>query len=257
MNIQELTKECLTLNEKIMEKEQQRAMQENDLNHLQRRMEMLLNQIAQTDDDCKICRDRINEDEQKLSKLVGNRSIKGLLQESMQLSEAAMKRYHDQMEKVLQAECQHKEATGQYTECKEEATLADNRAVREREAVDLWMQRYNANHPPVQYAELQEMFSTERNWSEIRARVRAIQMEYLLAQARVDKIGSQLVALQAEGTHFDSDSDSLRQQLITQIETLEERRRETMMQIATISLQLNTHERAESLIREDLMQEKR
>ena len=82
-------------------------------------------------------------------------------------------------------------------------------------------------------------------------------MEYLLAQARVDKIGSQLVALQAEGTHFDSDSDSLRQQLITQIETLEERRRETMMQIATISLQLNTHERAESLIREDLMQEKR
>ena len=93
MNIQELTKECLTLNEKIMEKEQQRAMQENDLNHLQRRMEMLLNQIAQTDDDCKICRDRINEDEQKLSKLVGNRSIKGLLQESMQLSEAAMKRY--------------------------------------------------------------------------------------------------------------------------------------------------------------------
>lgn len=257
MNIQELTKECLTLNEKIMEKEQQRAMQENDLNHLQRRMEMLLNQIAQTDDDCKICRDRINEDEQKLSKLVGNRSIKGLLQESMQLSEAAMKRYHDQMEKVLQAECQHKEATGQYTECKEEATLADNRAVSEREAVDLWMQRYNANHPPVQYAELQEMFSTERNWSEIRARVRAIQMEYLLAQARVDKIGSQLVALQAEGTHFDSDSDSLRQQLITQIETLEERRRETMMQIATISLQLNTHERAESLIREDLMQEKR
>ena len=257
MNIQELTKECITLNEKIQEKEHQREIQECHLKHLERIQEQLLARISQTDDDCKLCRDRINEDEQKLSKLVGSRTSKGLLQDSIQLSEAAMERYNKQMERVLQAERQHKETAGQYTECKVMTTMTDERTASERETLDLWMQRYNANHPPVQYAELQEMFATERNWGEIRGHVRAVQMDYQLSQARVDKISSQLVALQTEGTNFGTDNDAIRQQLIAQIETLEERHRETMMQIATISLQLNTHERAETLVREDLMQEKR
>ena len=255
LNIQELTKECLTLNERIREKENQYELQKLQIQHMEQQFEQLLENITQVDDNCKLSVDRMREDEQKLTKLVGKQSAKALLQEAIQNAEAVMDRYHSQLEIELQVEGTQKDLEGRYMECKEASDLIAQRVAAERQAVDCWIQKYNANHPPVQYEELNEMFANEHDWNEIRTRIRDIQMNYLLTQARVTKLGSQIVTLQAEGSNFGTDTEALRNQLIAQIETLEQRRKETMMQIATISLQLNSHERAESLKKEGLMRE--
>lgn len=255
LNIQELTKECLTLNERIREKENQYELQKLQIQHMEQQFEQLLENITQVDDNCKLSVDRMREDEQKLTKLVGKQSAKALLQEAIQNAEAVMDRYHSQLEIELQVEGTQKDLEGRYMECKEASDLIAQRVAAERQAVDCWIQKYNANHPPVQYEELNEMFANEHDWNEIRTRIRDIQMSYLLTQARVTKLGSQIVTLQAEGSNFGTDTEALRNQLIAQIETLEQRRKETMMQIATISLQLNSHERAESLKKEGLMRE--
>lgn len=255
LNIQELSKECLTLNERIREKENQYELQKLQIQHMEQQFEQLLENITQVDDNCKLFVDRMREDEQKLTKLVGKQSAKALLQEAIQNAEAVMDRYHSQLEIELQVEGTQKDLEGRYMECKEASDLIAQRVAAERQAVDCWIQKYNANHPPVQYEELNEMFANEHDWNEIRTRIRDIQMNYLLTQARVTKLGSQIVTLQAEGSNFGTDTEALRNQLIAQIETLEQRRKETMMQIATISLQLNSHERAESLKKEGLMRE--
>lgn len=255
LNIQELTKECVTLNERIREKENQYELQKLQIQHMEQQFEQLLENITQVDDNCKLFVDRMREDELKLTKLVGKQSAKALLQEAIQNAEAVMDRYHSQLEIELQVECTQKDLEGRYMECKEASDLIGQRVAAERQAVDCWIQKYNANHPPVQYEELNEMFANEHDWNEIRTRIRDIQMNYLLTQARVTKLGSQIVTLQAEGSNFGTDTEALRNQLIAQIETLEQRRKETMMQIATISLQLNSHERAESLKKEGLMRE--
>lgn len=257
MNIQELTKECLELNETIHKTENKRKLQEMQLMHLKQKMEILLIQITLLDDDIKVCHDRINEDTQKLRKLIGNESSKTLLQKYMETAQTIKNKYDEQHEKAFQAEVKYNEAKGRLMENKEAAIITDERTVTERQAVDLWIRQYNANHPPVQYTELEEMFASEHNWNDIRNRIRAIQMEFQLTQARVDKLGSLLVALQAEGMTYGTDTDTIQKQLIAQTETLENRRRETIMQIAAITIQLNMHKKAEESIKEENMQEKR
>ncbi len=256
MRIQEIVKEWNELTMQLASIDNERALKELKLTYLQQTHQTLLTLISQLVDDRQECHDRIDEDRQNLEKLIGKESSKQRLQMLINDYKNARTLLDEQREKTHQCELRKSKNAGRQTENVEAGNLTDERAMNERQGVDLWMRKYNANHPPVQYNELEEMFANDRNWNDIRARLRSVQMESLLTQARVDKLGSQLVSLQAEGTLNGTDTDLIQNQLAGQIETLEGRRRETMMQIATLTQQLNAHKKAEISIKEEKMKEK-
>ena len=114
-----------------------------------------------------------------------------------------------------------------------------------RSALDIWIRQFNAQHPPVQYSELEQTFQTENEWNEIRKEVRHIQMETALSQAKVDSLQSQIIGLQAEGgPSMGYDESSFQASLVSQRETLREKRREALMQLARLDVQLEEHEKA-------------
>jgi DNA repair exonuclease SbcCD ATPase subunit len=115
---------------------------------------------------------------------------------------------------------------------------------QERSRLDLWIRNFNMHHPPVQYTELEEVFSEEKDWENTRSRILQVQRDIILCQARVDDLNSRLLSLQTEGNYHNADNETLQESLASQQENLESKRREIMMQIARYSVALEDHEKA-------------
>ena len=100
------------------------------------------------------------------------------------------------------------------------------------------------HHPPVQYSELQEVFSEDKDWAAIRSNIQKIRQDITRCQTRVDDMNSRFIALQAEGNYHNADNETLQESLSAQMESLEGKLNEVMMQIARQSVILEEHEKA-------------
>ncbi|MBO4906264.1 MAG: hypothetical protein J5486_04405 [Bacteroidaceae bacterium] len=117
-----------------------------------------------------------------------------------------------------------------------------------RRQLDDWMRNYNASHPPVQFSELERLFSDNRDWNDVRTQVREVDMAQALTQTKVDGIRAELVALQAEGTNINTDSvEEEIKRLHAQADELWARQREIMQQMVRYDEQLRWHEIAKTL----------
>lgn len=132
----------------------------------------------------------------------------------------------------------------------EEATrLVEQNYSAEQRELDLWMQRYNANNPPVQKGELEHLLADGRDWSEIRHNVRAVTMEQTITQARVDRLRSQIISLQADGLRPIADNGDAEEEMLQgQLDDLEQQRRKILQQIAHLDEQLKMHQQTEKPI---------
>lgn len=118
------------------------------------------------------------------------------------------------------------------------------RAHEQRE-LDLWMQRFNSNNPPVQMAELERVLADGRDWAPTRQQVRANSQQIAILQARTDNLRAQIIALQANGLRPVSGNGEAEQaQLEQQIQDLEAKRRDVLMQIAKADEALRRHTQA-------------
>ena len=115
---------------------------------------------------------------------------------------------------------------------------------RERSRLDLWIRNFNMHHPPVQYAELQEIFKEEKDWESIRSVILNVQRDVAVCQSRVDDLNSRLLSLQADGNYHNADDETVQESLAAQLESLESKRNEISMQIARLSVALEDHEKA-------------
>ena len=115
---------------------------------------------------------------------------------------------------------------------------------KEHSRLDIWIRNFNMHHPPVQYSELQEVFSEERDWVATRSSIHKIRQDITRCQTRVDDMNSRFIALQAEGNYHNADNETLQESLSAQMETLESKLNEVMMQIARQSVILEEHEKA-------------
>lgn len=115
---------------------------------------------------------------------------------------------------------------------------------QERSRLDLWIRNFNMHHPPVQYAELQDIFNEEKNWEDIRTVIQKVQRDVAVCQSRVDDLNSRLLSLQADGNYHNADDKTLQESLAAQQENLESKRGEIMMQIARLNVTLEDHEKA-------------
>ena len=174
------------------------------------------------------------------------------------LSDRDVKEYYEsyalQIKKAEQEWREHLEATQQETQilAKLDGRLQEltsfgegiaAEAVSERSQLDIWMRQFNANHPPVQYTELEQAFAKDKDWNITRDKIRSLRIEVMLEQARVDNLRSSIVALQAEGMRpSDNDDAGVLESLLAQKETLEKQRQEVLIQLAEQHIAQTRHE---------------
>ncbi|MBQ8968720.1 MAG: hypothetical protein IJ064_03175 [Bacteroidaceae bacterium] len=182
------------------------------------------------------------EDARTLERIVEKHNPKEFFHIHYQLLEQAIKEEEEQRDTVRKTREQLSEMEGRQHELENMGRKLDEKSVAERSKLDIWMRQFNANHPPVQYVELERAFTTDYDWNDLRKRIRDIRIEAMLEQARVDHLRSAIVALQANGTRPNSENiDEAIASIVSQQKQQEKQRQEVLMQLAEQHIALSTH----------------
>lgn len=170
---------------------------------------------------------------------LNNRQIEAVHDELLEnLSESLEIEFQEQ-DQTRQTELQKSFLEGQLSNIREYGRELDERCSLQRSSVDTWIHAYNASHPPVQYSELAEVLTKDIDWNVQRQRIRNNMLERSLEQSRIDALEAELIALEAvTGTISSAQVSEQQVLLISQIEELESKRRDVIMQIARMQLQL-------------------
>jgi len=190
-------------------------------------------------------RKAIQNDNQKSSeRILGDMEIKDYFEYNLRHLQDAVHAQRQQNKATTDALLQQATMRGQQTQLVETCQQLDDNAVAERSQLDIWMRKFNANNPPVQYAELERVFTQNKDWSGDREKIRAIRLDAILEEKHVDALRSQIVSLQAEGKRpSNAEHADVMESLVSQLEVLEKRRQEVMMQIAEQRIALQNHEK--------------
>ena len=197
---------------------------------------------AQTRDDTEQRNIIRKEGEKTYKNTLGENEIKDYFDKYYQILLKTQETVEEQGKKKKKAALQLAEMTGRQQILAEQGKSLDDEVIARRSQLDVWIRKFNATHPPVQYSELTRTFDCERDWSTTREKVRSIRIEAMLEQARVDALHRRIVALQAEGIHpSDTDNTDLQASLVAQQKQLEQQREDILVQLANQRIALNTH----------------
>ena len=217
-------------------------------------IERLRKNIEQAQADIALCENIANKSKEReakaitaLSKLLPDMDGKSLfkqarerLAQQRERLQALMAEYteHERRKLSLEAQQAHiDQATHQM-----EARLADD-----KRELDMWMQRFNSNNPPVQVAELERVLADGKDWTDARQRIRSNLLEMAITQARVDNLRAQIIALQADGLRpIAGNGDSEQAAIEQQISELEQQRRKVLLQMAQFDEQLRKHQQTDN-----------
>ena len=183
------------------------------------------------------------EGEKTYETMLGQMEVKDFFDLHYQNLTEARKISEQQRETTQKTALELAEMSGRQQELIAQGRALDTATVEERSRLDVWIRQFNANHPPVQYAELERAFAQDKDWNETRRTVRGLRIEAMLEQARVDALRSAIVALQAEGIRPSSDNaEEVLESIVSQQKQLEKQRQEVLMQIAEQQIALNKHQ---------------
>lgn len=93
----------------------------------------------------------------------------------------AMKEAHARLEKAMDRGCvsaiNYSRTEGMLQELNQSSKDVERQMAQLRYSLDLWISRYNANHPPVQYEELEKALDPTTDWEKIRKDIRQARIE--------------------------------------------------------------------------------
>ncbi|MBO4800669.1 MAG: hypothetical protein J5545_02250 [Bacteroidaceae bacterium] len=243
LQIQDMMDQWNDINEDIHRHEIRIQALDTENTQLSKAIEQVILDITQVEGLAAKATDLISKSKNALEKLLplstGKTQFKATeqqLEEQQQLTRNARDLYQEKQQQRLSTEAQirhFQESTRQTEE-----HIAD-----ERRELDLWMRQYNANNPPVQFAELQRVLADGKDWNAVRKEVREALIEQAILEARVDNLRAQIIALQADGLRPVTDNgESEQASLQQQQEELEAQRRDILKQMAHLDSLLHAHE---------------
>ena len=127
-------------------------------------------------------------------------------------------------------------------------TLQTNRQQSQEEhrekttQLDLWILKFNADHSPMQFAELESIFSDPRDWNALRQRLDALKEQRTLAEKALEEARHKLLLLQSR-TDRPSQTGAETREALTQTATqLDTQRRQAAERLMAINLRLQQHD---------------
>ena len=243
MRIEEMEEEWKRLTSTLPEKKQRQADVQT-LKDAKQASLVFLNKLMQQMREDSDRRYAVRKDGEKTySGMIGEQDVKEYFESNYQRLQQAEQKKQEEQEVTEKAASLQDILAGKKEELEQQTAILDAASNDERSKLDIWMRQFNASHPPVQYAELEKVFSSEKDWNATRETLRSLRIEVMLEQSRVDAIRSAIVALQAEGMRpSDSDEQCVMESLVLQKEQLEKQRQAIMMQLAEQRIALNKHE---------------
>ncbi|MCM1108555.1 MAG: hypothetical protein NC388_05805 [Clostridium sp.] len=244
MRIQQMTERWIQLNNSIKENGAVIKQKKDMIGNLDLRIKNLRGLLDNINEAKTATEELIKDKQNTYRKLLGEKDVKKYSTELKHAMDERRTEERLKREELQQAKAKYLQAEGELTALEDDSRRLEEMTAAEREKLDLWMRRYNANHPPVQLIELERVFASEHDWNQIRETVRGLSREMALAQARVDSIRAELTAHQADGMRPAENEEDTREAMKNRQLQLEQKRREILSQIAAYDVRLAAHERS-------------
>lgn len=239
-----LTNTWKTVNSQILKEEQELTLYKAQHETLLQEFKTFRHYLELVENRTGDRQNRIDENENTIKQTVGEAGPKQLYDEAyLQMANAKQTEKNEWEEtQKIQVEMNYLRGRNEFHNIY--GKELSEKLSEEHSRLDLWIRNFNMHHPPVQYTELQEVFSEEKDWIAVRSRIQQVQKDIIRCQTRVDEMNSRFIALQAEGNYHNADNESLQESLAAQMENLEGKLHDVMMQIARLTVALEDHEKA-------------
>jgi septal ring factor EnvC (AmiA/AmiB activator) len=248
MNMQEKSSQWYKLLEQIQKLDVELAGLDAQLKGIASQLEMIEQNIAAQDDAKSKLIFLLNNKKETYSEIMGEKDpkehLKELTEQKDKLSRERVKcrsAYDSANEYLLQT-------LGQSTTLLQQQQWQEQETMTLRSKLDMWMNRFNANHPPVQFAELERTYRSDTDWYTMRKEtmkttVQMQKVEEIEKSARNALVEwkNNIYAPQTRGTETE---DSTRESLKTTLQELQKNGEEIRKQLAQIEARLERHEEA-------------
>lgn len=127
-------------------------------------------------------------------------------------------------------------------------TLQTNRLQSQEEyrtkmaQLDLWISKFNADHSPMQFSELESIFSDPRDWNALRQRLDALKEQRTLAEKALEAARHDLLLLQSRPDRPSQTGAETREALNETATQLDTKRRQAAERLMAITLRLQQHD---------------
>lgn len=188
---------------------------------------------------CRSMSDGVDELKEQREQLISDDDVSERLEGDIRRMESLRKQLAEMTEEVMSLTLEQKKQEGVHENVLKTGELLDERASSQRSQVDEWMHAYNAQNPPVQYAELTDVLTADMDWNERRTLIRENRLQTALEEQRVKALQAEIVAIEVDtGTIPSTEIASHKNQTDMQIKECEQQLREVDMQIARLEVEL-------------------
>ena len=182
--------------------------------------------------------------EQQLGKLFGHSNADNRHREALEALLAAEERKTQAAEAVAGARAEAAQCEGRRACVTEAAQRTEEQMAGKRAALDFWMRKYNADHSPVQMAELEHTFGTQTDRNALREEIRTLTLNKMLAEARAEEARLAVAAHQVNALSQGDEKEDRTAALNAEIARLESEQGNILTRIASCRAQLEAHEHA-------------
>ncbi len=111
--------------------------------------------------------------------------------------------------------------------------------------LDLFILRFNGSHSPVQFTELEKLFSDERNWKALREKLTELKENRMLAENRLEQARQALLAIQAEPIRPEDETEATRLALAEELKAKQTELEQIAEQLEACRVRLRSHAQCE------------
>ena len=112
--------------------------------------------------------------------------------------------------------------------------------------LDLLILRFNGSHSPIQFAELESIFSDKRDWKAIRTQLATLKEKCMLSKHQLEQARAELLAIQADPQGLKKDDEEARQQLTDMLSKKREELADTSDKLKSVEIRLQLHANCEA-----------
>lgn len=183
--------------------------------------------------------------DKQLDQLMAGQSAKAVTQKLLAHLAEAQRQHDKEMDRLRQMQHDMDAARGRLEGYVALGNTVSNDYAEQRQRLDLWIHSYNAQHPPVQYSELERLFQESKNWNALRLQLARLHGDMQLHQARVNQLQAELTGMQTEAGHVSAPMDEkAMDSIVIQRQETEKKLHDLVMQIARLQIALDEHEKA-------------
>lgn len=236
-----LTNEWNKLKEEAAQTELTAYRVQESVKNIQSVLEEAERHAASVQEETEMLQDAIVHKENELKKLFGNeqpdvvaKRLQLAVQQAAETETSLAQQYND-------AHSLWKHRQGQAQSLQEQRFSREGELANRRAELDLWIRRFNADHPAVQFAELERLFGDTRNWNALRNEITQRKEAVTLAQNRLQTTQQQILELKAATGRPSGKDEESREALQANSQELQAHRETIYEELSAVNLRIMAH----------------